>query len=87
MASGHEQHGPRTLPTVLSSPELLAEWRIRAVESGYIQEIEPGTLEGLADAAPVYALAAEDAPDAVRMREFRIPTVENPAALSAGSGV
>jgi len=24
--------------------KLIAEWRIRAVESGYIQEIEPGTL-------------------------------------------
>jgi transposase-like protein len=31
--------------------KLLAEWRIRAVESGYIQEIEPGNLAGLADAA------------------------------------
>src|SRR5580658_10909341 len=27
--------------------KLLAEWRIRAIESGYIQEIEPGTLDGL----------------------------------------
>ncbi len=27
--------------------KLLAEWRVRAVESGYIQEIEPGTLEAL----------------------------------------
>ncbi len=40
MASGHEQHemehhgghhGPRTLPTVLNSPELLAIWRRRAL--------------------------------------------------------
>jgi transposase-like protein len=31
--------------------KLLAEWRIRAVESGYIQEIEPGNIAGLADAA------------------------------------
>jgi transposase-like protein len=29
--------------------KLLAEWRIRAVESGYIQEIEPGTLAGLVE--------------------------------------
>jgi transposase-like protein len=27
--------------------KLLAEWRIRAIESGYIQEIEPGILDGL----------------------------------------
>jgi transposase-like protein len=27
--------------------KLLAEWRIRAIESGYIQEIEPGTLAAL----------------------------------------
>jgi len=27
--------------------KLLAEWRVRAIESGYIQEIEPGTLDAL----------------------------------------
>ena len=27
--------------------KLLAEWRIRAIESGYIQEIQPGALEAL----------------------------------------
>ena len=27
--------------------KLLKEWRIRAVESGYIQEISPGILDGL----------------------------------------
>jgi hypothetical protein len=27
--------------------KLLTEWRIRAIESGYIQEITPGTLDGL----------------------------------------
>jgi hypothetical protein len=27
--------------------KLLAEWRVRAIESGYIQEIEPGCLAGL----------------------------------------
>ena len=27
--------------------KLLAEWRIRAVESGYIQEIQPGSLESV----------------------------------------
>jgi len=27
--------------------KLLAEWRIRAIESGYIQEIEPGILAAL----------------------------------------
>ncbi len=37
--------------------KLLAEWRIRAIESGYIQEIEPGILAALeqvnAGAAPL----------------------------------
>lgn len=44
--------------------KLLAEWRIRAVESGYIQEIVPGTLEGLieeANAAAVHDLNAAPA--------------------------
>ena len=99
--------------------KLLAEWRIRAVESGYIQEIEPGNLTSLvhavkagdADASgvpfapPLYVPAAAAVPEAARLREFdyvnamplnimpanavpaSIPTVENPAALSAGSGV
>jgi transposase-like protein len=29
--------------------KLLGEWRVRAVESGYIQEIEPGTLASLSE--------------------------------------
>ena len=33
--------------------KLLAEWRIRAVESGYIQEIRPGGLEALNPEAAV----------------------------------
>jgi transposase-like protein len=69
--------------------KLLAEWRIRAVESGYIQEIEPGNLAGLAHAVkageaqaigmqtalPVYvpAVVASEAP---QPREFnRLNTV------------
>ena len=83
--------------------KLLAEWRIRAVESGYIQEIEPGNLAGLADAAntheasvsgipsgmPVYTPAAMEAqePDFEYLNAVTIPAVENQAALSAGSGV
>jgi transposase-like protein len=31
--------------------KLLAEWRVRAVESGYIQEIAPGMLDALAQEA------------------------------------
>ena len=31
--------------------KLLAEWRIRAVESGYIQEIVPGIVAGLVQGA------------------------------------
>jgi transposase-like protein len=59
--------------------KLLAEWRIRAVESGYIQEIEPGTLAGL-----VEHTEAGDAQPSVPM--YLPVRVENPAALSAGSG-
>src|SRR5579863_7539339 len=33
--------------------KLLKEWRIRAIESGYIQEITPGTLDGLPEEASV----------------------------------
>ena len=107
--------------------KLLAEWRIRAVESGYIQEIEPGNLaaleqnhehvqkadaNGMQSGVPVQVAAAVAAPDTPRLPEFTfintvnarpvsprpvnpmpaspmpatIPTVENPAALSAGSG-
>jgi transposase-like protein len=39
--------------------KLLAEWRIRAVESGYIQEIKPGGLEELASEATAEATAEE----------------------------
>jgi transposase-like protein len=38
--------------------KLLAEWRIRAVESGYIQEIEPGNLAGLVNALSAPAVSA-----------------------------
>jgi transposase-like protein len=59
--------------------KLLAEWRIRAVESGYIQEIEPGTLVGLVEHT--------DAGEAQPKVPMYLPvSVENPAALSAGSG-
>jgi transposase-like protein len=89
--------------------KLLAEWRVRAIESGYIQEIEPGNLAGLMDgtksAIPEYLPAVAVAAQAPRLREFSyldtmplntmpanavpasIPTVKNPAAMSAGSGV
>ncbi len=83
--------------------KLLAEWRIRAVESGYIQEIEPGNLARLEDGAntdmadavntPGAALNGVHTPEPAPAREFvyvnavTIPAVENQAALSAGSGV
>src|SRR5580658_1587379 len=41
--------------------KLLAEWRIRAIESGYIQEIEPGNLAGLAHAAGAHTVRADEA--------------------------
>src|SRR5579863_9348147 len=45
--------------------KLLAEWRIRAVESGYIQEIEPGILAALseANAEPVAVRTHSGAPE------------------------
>lgn len=42
--------------------KFLAEWRIRAVESGHIQEIEPGTLDGLTRESSAHASGAVDAP-------------------------
>jgi hypothetical protein len=62
--------------------KLLAEWRIRAVESGYIQEIEPGTLAGLVEDANVSGTQSSEPMYAA------IPPVENQAAaFTAGSGV
>jgi transposase-like protein len=59
--------------------KLLAEWRIRAVESGYIQEIEPGKLAGLVERTEVGG-AQPSVP-------VYLPVpMENPATLSAGSG-
>jgi transposase-like protein len=59
--------------------KLLNEWRIRAVESGYIQEISPGTLDGLLE-----EVSATDTP-------FEYGELQAPAAVmsavSAGSGV
>src|SRR5580692_3663885 len=59
--------------------KLLAEWRIRAVESGYIQEIEQGTLAALVEDAnlngahsgmPVNLPAAMGVPVPSRPPEF-----------------
>jgi hypothetical protein len=70
--------------------KLIAELRIRAIESGYIQEIEPGTLDRLIETKQI-----------LQPREFgytseipaQIPPVDNaftlsaPVTLSARSGV
>jgi transposase-like protein len=68
--------------------KLLAEWRIRAVESGYIQEISPGLLDALVrEAGPGeagFSLHDADYTNAVPMQ---VPHVDNSVALSAGSGV
>jgi transposase-like protein len=55
--------------------KLLVEWRVRAVESGHIQEIEPGILAAMVQEtrseevnipkAPVYAPVQSETPDAV----------------------
>lgn len=77
--------------------KLLAEWRIRAIESGYIQEIEQGTLAGLIGEAnagvPAHA-ADEVAPPNPFVYVDTVgapipPAVENSslAGMAAGSGV
>jgi hypothetical protein len=42
--------------------KLLNEWRIRAIESGYIQEITPGTLDGLLEEVSASGVAEVHAP-------------------------
>jgi hypothetical protein len=59
--------------------KLLKEWRIRAVESGYIQEITPGTLDGLLEEESAAGVHFE-------YKELHAP-VEVMSAFSAGSGV
>jgi transposase-like protein len=74
--------------------KLLAEWRIRAVESGQIQEIEAGTLDGLLREVSARESSAAIAPTALAVetperRDFVFAAAVSapPAALSAGSGV
>ena len=76
--------------------KLLAEWRIRAIESGYIQEIEPGCLavlqpesSGIAKIAPREQIAAElPLPKPAHMSFSNplpgsVPAAERAATLSA----
>jgi hypothetical protein len=81
--------------------KLLAEWRIRAVESGYIQEIEPGILAAIteeADPAQTHSGSAAFQPVPSVTPQLpgfsyasrvpaSIPQMGNPAALSAASAV
>jgi hypothetical protein len=77
--------------------KLLMEWRIRAVESGCIQEIEPGALDGLLQEAPAREPGAVNVSAALAETSEAVPeggafvfaaAVSAPAAsLSAGSGV
>ena len=55
--------------------KLLAEWRVRAVESGYIQEIEPGTLD---------RLLAQVKAGAPQYAEASLPVVFDPAGMQFG---
>jgi hypothetical protein len=77
--------------------KLLGEWRVRAVESGFIQEIAPGMLDSLAQEAhsqesssfaPVYptfpGLRNAGVPSAV---PIQITFAENLHTFSAGSRV
>ena len=59
--------------------KLLSEWRIRAVESGYIQEISPGTLDEL-----LLEVSAANSSD--QLGEQR-PPAASISAFSAGNGV
>jgi transposase-like protein len=81
--------------------KLLAEWRIRAVESGYIQEIEPGILAALTEEAnfaqiPSGVAAYRPVPSVPwQLPGFSYasvvpaprPPVEIPGNLSAGRGM
>jgi transposase-like protein len=68
--------------------KLIAEWRVRAVESGCIQEIEPGTLDALVQEAsqerspgvvsvhgktPIDRIAAAAGPESEHIFAARIP--------------
>jgi transposase-like protein len=76
--------------------KLLAEWRIRAIESGCIQEIEPGALSALVEETSVTEANADGtsvpmqvpvpmiAPAAFEFANV-VSRVEHPVAMSAGS--
>ena len=74
--------------------KLLAEWRIRAIESGYIQEIEPGTLDRLIETKQIQAGKVQEANPVegdLQARQFgytneilaEIPPVANSFTLTA----
>jgi transposase-like protein len=73
--------------------KLLAEWRIRAVESGHIQEIEPGVLDGLLREASAHETNNLNAPttltEAPQRREFVFAAAVStpPGGLAAGRGM
>lgn len=70
--------------------KLLAEWRIRAVESGHIQEIEPGALDGLLREVSAQETSAVHSPAEAPERidfVFAAAISTPPAVVSAGSGV
>jgi hypothetical protein len=77
--------------------KLLAEWRIRAIESGHIQEIEPGALDGLLQEANAREPGAVNVPAALVETSEAVPergafvfeaaSSGLPGSLSAGSGV
>lgn len=65
----------------------LGEWRVRAVESGYIQEIEPGTLDRLIEEMNV---GGAQYSDAQTVPEAMPPMAEHSSAVAvygAGSGM
>jgi len=81
--------------------KLLAEWRVRAVESGYIQEIEPGILAALTEETELAqadsgVAAFQPLPSVTpQLPGFSyastvpatIPSMKNPVSLSAGRGM
>jgi hypothetical protein len=63
--------------------KLLAEWRIRAVESGYIQEIEPGNLAGLVNAVSAHKVSAGEMEAIGMQTALPVLPVHVPAMVAA----
>ena len=63
--------------------KLLAEWRIRAVESGYIQEIEPGNLAALEQSVSAHPVSAKETQTVGMQTALPVLPVHVPAMVAA----